>query len=84
MLSGAKILVTGATGSIARPMARHLARHNEVWGAARFTNDDFRQELERAGVRTAGIDLEAHDLSALPHDFDYVLHYAFTRRPSGE
>ncbi|MBW2499998.1 MAG: NAD(P)-dependent oxidoreductase [Deltaproteobacteria bacterium] len=84
MISGAKILVTGATGSIARPMARSLARENEVWGAARFSSDEFRQELEQAGVKTAQIDLETHDLSALPRDFDYVLHYAFTRRPSGE
>lgn len=84
MIRGAKILVTGATGSIARPMARSLARDNEVWGAARFSNDEFRRELEDAGVQTAHIDLETHDLSALPHDFDYLLHYAFTRRPSGE
>jgi nucleoside-diphosphate-sugar epimerase len=84
MIRDEKILVTGATGAIARPVARFLAGENEVWGAARFTNENHRRELEDAGVQTARIDLETGDISALPDDFSYVLHYAYTRRPSGQ
>ena len=83
-LEGEKILITGATGAIALPVARRLAQKNEVWGAARFTNPSLRKELEDAGVHTAAIDLEKNDISAIPEDISIVLHYAFTRRPSGE
>lgn len=84
MLQNEKILITGATGAAARPVARYLARHNEVWGAARFSDPALRKELEEAGVRTVEIDLERNDLEALPQDASLVLHYAYTRRPSGE
>lgn len=83
-LEGEKILITGATGAIARPVARRLAEKNEVWGAARFRDPSLRAELEEAGVRIAPIDLERHELSAIPEDVSIVLHYAYTRRPSGE
>lgn len=88
-LEGEKILITGATGTIARPAARRFAENNEVWGAARFTNDEHRRELEAAGVHTVSLDLEQSDpskigLHAVPDDITVVLHYAYTRRPSGE
>jgi nucleoside-diphosphate-sugar epimerase len=38
MLSGEKILITGVTGMVPLPIAEFLARDNEVWGIARFTN----------------------------------------------
>lgn len=84
MLKDEKILITGATGAAARPVARFLARDNEVWGAARFTDPALRQELEQVGVRTVEIDLERDELDALPEDVSLILHYAYTRRPSGE
>ena len=47
MLSDRKILITGLTGQIARPMARHLAHDNEVWGVATFyTNFRFTPPAE--------------------------------------
>ena len=66
MISGEKILVTGVTGGVARPIAEYLARENEVWGAARFlpANDPVREgreiriteltpreEIEAAGIK---------------------------------
>jgi len=84
MLKNEKILITGATGAIALPMARYLAPHNEVWGMARFQDETLRARLDDAGVKTVPIDLSTPDLSTLPDDFSYVLHYAYTRRPSGE
>ena len=44
MISGEKILITGVTGSVARPLALFLAQENEVWGLARFTDDTARQK----------------------------------------
>lgn len=83
-LSGEKILITGVTGAIARPVAIALAAKNEVWGAARFTDDALREELEEAGVRIARVDFEKNDYDAIPEDVTQILHYAYTRRPSGE
>ena len=84
MIENEKILVTGATGAIALPVARFLAKDNEVWGTARFTNPEARQELEDAGVRTVPLALASGELDALPQDFSLVLHYAYTRMDSGQ
>jgi len=46
MISGEKILITGVTGIVGRPLATHLAQENEVWGLARFA-DDAAHERER-------------------------------------
>ena len=46
MLEGEKILITGATGKIAFPIARALAgAGNEVWGAARLRDAVDAQRL---------------------------------------
>jgi nucleoside-diphosphate-sugar epimerase len=76
MLQGRKILVTGPAGQIAFPMARALARHNEVWGIARFSDPTQRREVEEAGIRTLAIDLSRPDFSSLPRDFTHLLHLA--------
>jgi nucleoside-diphosphate-sugar epimerase len=81
MISGAKILVTGVTGTVAFPIARRLAEHNEVWGAARFASDESRRVIEQAGIRPHSIDLHAGELNSLPGDFTYVLHFAWMRAP---
>ncbi len=85
-----RILVTGATGQIAFPLVKELAKTNEVWGLARFSDPSKREtwnvgkfirpatrdELEAAGVRTAAVDLTDPDWSGLPDTFDHVLHLA--------
>ena len=84
MLKDQRILVTGVTGAIALPVARFLAQENEVFGAARLEDPARRAELEAAGVVPCPIDLGGSDLSSLPDQVDYVLHYAYARRNSGE
>jgi nucleoside-diphosphate-sugar epimerase len=42
VIADQKILVTGVSGTVARPLALHLAGDNEVWGAARFADADAR------------------------------------------
>ncbi len=76
MLNGEKILITGATGKIAFPIARELAKTNEVWGAARLQNAEDRDKLSRAGIKPLALDLAKGDFSALPNDFTYVFHAA--------
>lgn len=79
MLTDAKILVTGATGSVAAPFIRFLAPHNEVWGAARFSREGSKQQVEAMGAKAVAVDLASGDLSALPDDFTHVLHLAHFR-----
>jgi nucleoside-diphosphate-sugar epimerase len=78
-LSGRKIVITGVSGLVARPLAVALAADNEVVGAARFTDQAARASLEAAGVRCVPIDLEAGDVSGLPPDADIVLHFAVAK-----
>lgn len=85
-----RILVTGASGQIAYPLVRDLAKDNEVWGIARFSDPSkretwnvgnfirpaTREELDAAGVITRSVDLADPDWSELPDRFDHVLHLA--------
>jgi nucleoside-diphosphate-sugar epimerase len=83
-LQGSTIVVTGVTGQVARPLALNLARENVVYGAARFSDAAAREELEEAGVRCVPIDLAAGDVSGLPADADYVLHFAVAKTNNWE
>ena len=76
MLDGEKILITGATGKIAFPIARALAERNEVWGAARLRSPDDRDKLVAAGIRPVAVDMSTGDFSMLPGDFTHVFHAA--------
>ncbi len=73
MLEGVKVLVTGATGQVARPIAEQLNANNEVWAAARFSDAAAKQELEAQGINTVYFSIGEDDLSHLP-DVDYVIH----------
>ncbi len=84
MIRGEKILVTGVTGNAPLPVAEFLARDNEVWGVARFHDAERRARVEAAGIRCHVMDLAAPDFSDLPDDFGYVLHWTYTRMPSGQ
>ena len=76
MLDSEKILITGATGKIAFPIARALAQRNEVWGAARFRDPADRAKLAAAGVTPIALDMAVGDFASLPDDFTYVFHAA--------
>jgi UDP-glucuronate 4-epimerase len=76
VLDGEKILITGATGKIAFPIARALAQRNEVFGAARLRTVEDRERLLQAGVNPLPLDLSQSDFTQLPTDFTYVFHSA--------
>ncbi|MEV5987105.1 NAD(P)-dependent oxidoreductase [Streptomyces sp. NPDC052051] len=74
-----KILVTGGTGQVARPVAEALARDNEVWCLGRFGDPAARKALEDAGAHTVVWDMADGELASLPRDFTHVLHSAVHR-----
>jgi nucleoside-diphosphate-sugar epimerase len=78
-MNGEKILVVGATGQVALPLAKSLAKENEVWAVARFSDPAARASLEAGGVRCEVVDLVAPDLSVLPEDFTYALNLAVAK-----
>ncbi|HEY4331470.1 MAG TPA: NAD-dependent epimerase/dehydratase family protein [Ilumatobacteraceae bacterium] len=75
-LRGATIVITGATGQVGGPLAKSLARDNEVWAIARFSEAGTRDDLEAAGVHTAKVDLSVGDFSEVPVRPTHVLHFA--------
>lgn len=79
MLKGRKILVTGVTGKAVIPIAAALARDNEVWGQARFTDPRDGEAIAALGIRPCAADLGKGDFDELPADVDYLLHFAWMR-----
>src|SRR5215208_6665259 len=76
MLDSEKILITGATGKIAFPIARALAARNEVWGAARLQDRADRDRLAAAAITPLPLDMSTGGFSAVPDDFTCVFHAA--------
>jgi nucleoside-diphosphate-sugar epimerase len=74
-LSGRRVLITGASGLVAFPVAVELAKHNEVHAVARFSDPEQRRRLEAAGVRPIAFDMADPDLSPLPKSVDVVINY---------
>jgi nucleoside-diphosphate-sugar epimerase len=79
VLTGKKILITGATGQVARPVAEALAKDNEVWCLGRFSDATAGHELRSHGIRAWRWDMGTESLDGLPDDFTYVMHSAFDR-----
>lgn len=76
VLRDEKILITGPAGQIAFPLTEYLAKDNEVWGIARFSEAGSRERVDALGVTTRVVDLAEADYRDLPDDFTYVLHLA--------
>ena len=79
MISGERILVTGASGTIGSALALHLAAENDVWGIARFAGSETRAKeafhavatpspthgmSTREQLEAAGVTVRAVDLAA--------------------
>ncbi|MEV0545098.1 NAD-dependent epimerase/dehydratase family protein [Nocardia salmonicida] len=81
-MHGKKILITGGTGQVARPVAEALAAHNEVWCLGRFGTPGVEAELREVGVITRQWDMNDTTTAGyeqLPTDFTHVLHSAVHR-----
>jgi UDP-glucuronate 4-epimerase len=71
------VLVTGATGRVAFPIARALAaRGDVVYGMARCRHDGDEARLRDAGVSPIVADVATCDLAALPGGITHVFHAA--------
>ncbi|AJX34069.1 NAD-dependent epimerase/dehydratase family protein [Burkholderia oklahomensis] len=79
-----KILITGATGQVARPVAEALAAEHEVWAIGRFSDASVEDALRAKGVNTWRWDMERDALDGLPDDFTHVLHAAVRRGEDGD
>lgn len=79
MPTGKKILITGATGLVARSAAQSLAEHNEVWCLGRFSDPQAERRLQDRGIRTWRWDMARGGLEGVPDDFSHVLHAAVER-----
>ncbi|OKK04826.1 dehydratase [Streptomyces sp. CB03234] len=86
-MKGKKILVTGGTGQVARPVAEALAADNEVWCLGRFGTPGVERELNDRGITTHHWDMEdpsGDSLKGVPEDFTHVLHSAVRRGEDGD
>ena len=71
-----KVLITGPAGQVAFPIARELAKTNDVWGIARFGKPEDRERVEALGVTCVTLDMGCDSFDVLPDDFTYVLNMA--------
>ena len=78
-LRDARILVTGATGQVAFPVALALAGDNDVVAVARFSDGAKRARLEAAGVECVAVDLARGSLDDVPAGVDYVCNFAVVK-----
>jgi nucleoside-diphosphate-sugar epimerase len=78
-ISGARVLVTGVTSEVAKPVAIALAKDNDVYGAARWRDAAAREPFEAAGVKPVRLDLVKAELDDLPDAVDYVAHFAVVK-----
>ena len=76
LMTGKRVLVTGASGIVALPVAVELARDNEVFALARWSDPNQKRKVEEAGAHAIAFDLAEPDLSPLPKEVDVVINYA--------
>jgi len=82
-ITGRRILITGPTGQVARPVVARLARDNEVFALARYGKPEDEAAMRALGAVTIKADLASSDLKALvPGSLDYVLNYAVVKTGS--
>jgi UDP-glucuronate 4-epimerase len=75
-MKGKRVLVTGASGLVALPVAVELAKDNEVFAVARYSDPSQKKLIEDAGAQAVAFDMANEDLSALPKSVDVVINYA--------
>ena len=75
MPSGQRILVTGAAGRVAFPIARELAAQgNTVFGLARYRDPADLDKVLDTGIHPIVGDLHGADFTDLPDGLTYVFH----------
>ncbi|VWX48466.1 NAD(P)-dependent oxidoreductase [Novosphingobium sp. 9U] len=75
-MAGKKVLITGASGLVAFPVAAELAKRNEVYALARWSDPEQKGAMQKAGAEPIIFDLTNEDVSSLPRSIDVVINYA--------
>jgi nucleoside-diphosphate-sugar epimerase len=78
-LQDARVLVTGATGQVAFPVALALAAANDVVAVARFKDAAKRARLEDVGIECVAVDLARGSVEGVPADVDVVCNFAVVK-----
>ncbi|MBD26010.1 MAG: oxidoreductase [Candidatus Marinimicrobia bacterium] len=79
-LKGKKLLITGVTGQVARPLVNAYAKNADVYAMARYGKEEDREAMEVAGATPLKADLnDPASLSAVPDDLDYVINAAVAK-----
>jgi nucleoside-diphosphate-sugar epimerase len=79
-LKGKKVLITGVTGQVARPLVQAYAKIADVYAMARYGKDADRKEMESYGAKAVAADLaKPETLAAIPGDLDYVINCAVVK-----
>lgn len=78
-LAGTKILITGPTSQVALPLLQQLCPIADVYALARFSKQKQADKISTLGATIIKKDLATDDLSDIPDDFDYVLHFAVVK-----
>ncbi|MHB8682301.1 MAG: NAD-dependent epimerase/dehydratase family protein [Acidimicrobiales bacterium] len=71
-----RVLVTGATGRVAFPIARELARDHDVYGLARCSKPGDEERLREAGITPIVGDVAGFDVTKAPVEFTHIFHAA--------
>ncbi|MCX7864354.1 MAG: NAD(P)-dependent oxidoreductase [Novosphingobium sp.] len=75
-MKGKRVLITGASGLVALPVAVELAKENEVFAVARYSDPLQKRLIEAAGAQAIAFDMASEDFSDLPDGIDVVINYA--------
>ena len=75
-----KVLITGVTGQVARPLVDAYAKTANVYAMGRYAKEEDRKAMEAAGATPVKADLgDPASLSAVPDDSDYVINAAVAK-----
>ncbi len=77
-LTGKRILITGATGFVAKPIVTALSKECTIFAGARFKKETDKKAMKALGAIPVTLDLASKNFSELP-DVDYVINLAVAK-----
>jgi nucleoside-diphosphate-sugar epimerase len=84
LLRDETIVITGAAGQVALPIAESLAAQNRVVAVDLFPEEETVARLSARGAECVRQDLQSQDLSALPEEASYVMNFAVFAAPGSD
>lgn len=79
-LTGKRLLITGPTGQVARPVVAAYAKRAEVFALARFRREEDAAAMRALGAVPIAADFaEPASLRQVPANIDYILNFAVAK-----